>query len=286
MSTQDNDGIDEALQGVTQMAMTAAARMGEQLARMREQQARKAQAGSEQAAREYGARFTAERDAARASLAPVHRPEWWDSAQAEDVTKAYQRAKAWSDVDPEAVRAEQKILEEVRNRFGLDVARESDPATVGEAVNRAEQARADAAEQRTAAGSDTAEAVGLMTGADAADRRAEMEAEKQYEDAAWGDLDEAAKHTGEAEKDERSAGELHGEVGHAYDSAERREAMAEGMDHIENKAAVEARVRSDVAQGRPATEATTSGPSRAPKARKTRGTSQTARTVQRTGRSR
>ena len=102
MSTQDSDGIDEALQGVTNVAMTAAARMGEQLARMREQQAREAQARSEQAAREYAARMTAERGAARASLSPVHRPEWWDTATAEDVTKAYTTAKAWSEVDPEA----------------------------------------------------------------------------------------------------------------------------------------------------------------------------------------
>lgn len=286
MNTQESDGIDEALQGVTHAAMTAAARMGEQLARIREQQAREAQARSAQAAGEYGARFAAERDAARSSLAPVHRPEWWDTAQAEDVTKAYRSAKAWSDVDPEAVRAEQKIVEEVRSRFGVDVTRDTDPAAVGEAVARSEQARADAAEQRAAAGSDTAEAVGLMAGADAADRHAEREAEKQHEAEERGDQDQSANHAGEAAKDERSADELHGDAGHAYDSAERREAMAEGMDHIENKAAVEARVRSDVAQGRPAAEATTSAPSRAPKARTTRGTPQTARTVQRTGRSR
>ena len=111
MSTQDSDGIDEALQGVTHVAMTAAARMGEQLARMREQQAREAQARSEQAAREYAARMTAERGAALAFLSPVHRPEWWDTATAEDVTKAYTTAKAWSEVDPEAVRAEQRIVE-------------------------------------------------------------------------------------------------------------------------------------------------------------------------------
>ncbi len=286
MSTQESDGIDEALHGVTQTAMTAAARIGEQLARTREQQAREAQARSAQAASEYGARFTAERDAARSSLAPVHRPEWWDSAQAEDVTKAYQSAKAWSDVDPEAVRAEQKIVEEVRNRFGVDVTGDSDPATVAEAVARSEQARADGAELRTGAGSDTAEAVDLMAGADAADRRAEMEAEQQHHAGDRWEDDRSAKHAGEADRDERSAEALHGDAGHAYDSAERREAMAEGMDHIENKAAVEARVRSDVAQGRPATEATTTAPSRAPKARATRGTPQTARTAQRTGRSR
>ena len=76
------------------------------------------------------------------------------------------------------------------------------------------------------------------------------------------------------------------DAGHSYDSAERREAMAQGFDHIENRAAVDARVRSDVAQGRPATEATKGAPGKAPKARKNRSGPQTARTVQRTGQSR
>lgn len=265
MSTQDSDGIDEALQGVTHVAMTAAARMGEQLARMHEQQAREAQARSEQAAREQAARMSAERDAARAALAPVHRPEWWDTAQAEDVTKAYTTAKAWSEVDPEAVRAEQRIVEEVRNRFGVDVERDGSPARVAEALDRAEDARHAATEQRGAAGAETAEAVGLMIGADAADRRAEQEAARQREAEDRGD----------------------GEAGTVYDSAERREAMAEGLDHIENRAAVDARVRSDVAQGRPAAEAVAHAPGKAPTARRARGQQpQAARRVQRPSRGR
>ena len=68
--------------------------------------------------------------------------------------------------------------------------------------------------------------------------------------------------------------------------AERREAMAQGLDHIENRAAVDARVRSDVAQGRPAAEAVANPPGRAPKARKTKGNPETARAVQRAGQSR
>lgn len=286
MSTQESDGIDEALQGVTHVAMTAAGRMGEQVARLREEQARTAQAGSEQAAREQAARLSAERDAARASLAPVHRPEWWDSAQAEDVTKAYQTAKAWSDIDPEAVRAEQRIVEEARNRYGVDVTRDDGPGGVGEAIDRAEQARGRATDERTTAGSETAEAVGLMARADAADERAEMEAERERSAEGRGDVEEGTQHASEADKQEHSADELHRGAGHAYDSAERRETMAEGLDHVENRAAVDARVRSDVAQGRPATDATAHAPGRAPKARKTTATPQAARTVQRTGRSR
>ena len=205
MSTQDSDGIDEALQGVTHVAMTAAARMGEQLARMREQQAREAQARSEQAAREQAARMTAERDAARSSLAPVHRPEWWDTAQAEDVTKAYTTAKAWSEVDPEAVRAEQRIVEEVRARFGVDVTRDGEPANVAEAIERAERARADANQERGGARDDRAEAVGLMAAANATDRAAEADvraAEAAADDPELADLIDPQQRDPEADVDE------------------------------------------------------------------------------------
>lgn len=306
MSTQDSDGIDEALQGVTHVAMTAAARMGEQLARMREQQAREAQARSEQAAREYAARMTAERGAARASLSPVHRPEWWDTATAEDVTKAYTTAKAWSEVDPEAVRAEQRIVEEVRNRYGVDVTGRGEPAAVAEAIARADRARSQAAEERTGASGDRAEAVGLMAAADATDRAAEADARRVEAEARSQDVDpeladaidpeqagqaanaqaEADRARTQAEAEHGRASEMREDAGQSYDSAERREAMAQGLDHIENRAAVEARVRSDLAQGRPAADAVTSAPGRAPKARKTKGVPQTARTRQHPGRGR
>lgn len=317
MSMQDSDGIDEALQGVTHVAMTAAARVGEQLARMREQQARDAQAGSEQAAREQAARMTAEREAARASLTPVHRQEWWDTATAEDVTKAYTTAKAWSEVDPEAVRAEQRIVEEVRNRYGVDVAGGGEPAAVAEAVERAGRARAQAAEQRGAAGGDRAEAVGLMATADANDRAAEADLRERvtdpelrefvddirerhgvdmldpdvdphHSDADPADVNTAVEEAALAgyEAEHGRSGEVREDAGQAYDSAERREAMAHGLDHIQDRAAVDARVRSDVAQGGPATGAVATAPGSAPQARKTKGGPQSARKVQRTGQSR
>lgn len=65
MAGQDdgNDGIDEALTGPMHLALTAAGRLGEQLARQREARMREAQASSEQVGRELRNRFTAEREA-------------------------------------------------------------------------------------------------------------------------------------------------------------------------------------------------------------------------------
>lgn len=316
MSAQDSDGVEDAIQGVTQVAMTTAARLGEQLARAREKRAREAQASSEQTAREYTGRFNAEREVARAALAPVHRPQWWDDAQGEEISKAYQTATAWKDIDPEAARAEQRIVDEVHTRFGVDLTRENDPRGVTDALAREEQARANAQDERGAGRAEAAQAVGLMAGADAVDHQAEAaanqrpEAGSAYEAEAeaafdsdnpffttsgpfspeppdWSnallDGDGAERPTS---PDDRDGSEMR-EDGHAaYDSAERREELATSLDHIGNRAAVDARVHADVSQGRPATDATASTPGRAPKARKTRGSGQPTRTAQRTGRSR
>lgn len=388
MSTQDSDGVEDAIQGVTQVAMTTAARMGEELARAREKRAREAQASSEQAAREVAGRFTAEREAARAALAPVHRPQWWNDAQSEDMSKAYQTATAWKDIDPDAARAEQRIVEEVHTRFGVDLNRDGDPRGLADALAREERARATAQDERGAARGETAQAVGLMAradaadrfavqqdgplderiaatsarltwleggarnslprthpdrnegtvraandelrtllkerdalapqhdphqepesqgnGPDAADRPAAAAADPGSENEAWHDTDDpffmesnpfsepadfyddgqAAGSRPAAEPAARAGAELRKDGHAAYDSAERRQDLAASLDHIGNSAAAEARVRADVAQGRPATDATASKLGKAPKARKTRGSGQTARTAQRTGRSR
>ncbi|GAA1392001.1 hypothetical protein [Luteococcus peritonei] len=271
--------------------MTAAGRLGEQLARELERQSREAQARSEQAARELGERLRAEREAARASLAPVNNNEWWDTASGEDVTKAYTTARAWSELDPEAKQAEERIVREVRERYGIDVSDAPDQVAVSEAIERAERARAEANEQRSAAGDDRAEAVGVTSQADAIDRAAEAQLfARLTEDSREFVEDMRERHgidvldprvddntmrevVGDAaradyEHEHTTAQNMRGEAGVAYDSAERREALAHSLDGIENRAAVDARLRSDVAQGRPAADAVAKAPGQAPKAKK------------------
>ncbi len=51
----------------------------------------------------------------------------------------------------------------------------------------------------------------------------------------------------EFEAEHGRAGKIREDAGLAYDSTQRREAMAQGLDHIQNRAAVDARVRADVA---------------------------------------
>lgn len=301
MADMDGDGIDDALEGTVRVAVTAAGRAGELLARQREQQMREAQARSQQEAAELGARLAGERDAARASFTAVYRPEWWDAAQPEDIARVYQTARAWSDVDPEAVRAEQRIAQELRDRYGVDLPEQvaSNPAAVREALNRAEEARNTAAGERAAAERDVVEGVGLIAQADAIDAAADeldgrvhdllSDRDERVDEfkSPTADVDQLAAPTparepdparqAEADQLSETAHDMRGDAqllddrGQlAYDSAGRRRAMAAGMEGKADAATVDARVTADAAQGKPATEATRTTQGRAPKARPNR----------------
>ena len=287
---EESDGIEEAFEGTLRVALTAAARVGEQLARQREATARQAQAEGESAAAQLAGRLNAEREAARASYAPLHRPDWWDAAQPENIARAYQTAKAWADLDPEAVRAEQRIVEEVRSRYGVDLAAQAtDPATVRDALDQAEQARADAGSQASAGQDDTLEGAQLLAEADAVDRLAEAQQATQEPNERTTDTEPSGvDHTpasqpsgADVDATPEEATAIQEEAGVAYDSADRRAEMADQLDGVADQATVEARVLADTSQARPATDATKTDAGRSPRARKGRKTS--AKQVQRSG---
>jgi len=171
---EESDGIAEAFDGQLRVALTAAGRIGEVLARMREDAVRRSQAASEQQARELSSRLDAERLAARAELGNVYRPDWWDNASPEQIGQAYTTARAWSGEEPEAVRAEGRIRDEVRERYGVDVANTgADPAAVQAAVAEADVLRQQADAERQRGAGEEAEAVNLMRTADVHDRSAD-----------------------------------------------------------------------------------------------------------------
>lgn len=276
----ESDGMAEALEGTVRVAVTAAAQLGSQLARHREQHLSDARTRSEQEGRDYAARLQGERAAARAQLTPVYRAEWWDRASAEDIGRAYTTARAWNGVDPEAHRAEQRIRDEVRTRYGIDVDQAgADPGAVRDYLARAEAVREQAEQERRAPREEYLEAQLLMTEAERADRAADAARE-----AAEHEPDPAER---ERAQDEAAALDDRGDVARAegrgtYDSAERREAFASdleraGVDHE----SVATRVRADVSQAVPATDATRKAATKAPKARK--GRAGRGQQVQRTG---
>jgi len=326
---EESDGIEEALEGQIRVLVTAAGRIGEQLARAREEASRRAQAVSEREARELSSRFDAERNAARTEYANVYRNDWWDKATPEQIAGTYQAARAWANEDPEAVRAEARMRDELSTRYGVDVSNTgSDPAAVRAALGVSEPSREqqvgdeeltrakewfasndpqalsqyeqrrrfadtveaargddsslvqtwksrtdqtperDADAERRRAAAEEAEAVRLVTEADRADRAAEeSRTAAQHEP----DPEERQEARVQAETHQAHADSARADARPLYDSAERRQATAADLESKGiSPEAVGAKMRADVSQAKPATEAAKGGPAKSAKARKTR----------------
>lgn len=144
------DGMEDVVDGAMRIGLMVAGRIGEQFARVREQEQRTIAAAEEQRARELQERFDAQRAAARAQLAPVTREDWWDKATPEMIERVHETATAWKAYDPEAAQAAGKISEQVQSRYGIDVNNTgADDASVSEALARAQQTRPEVEGERT-----------------------------------------------------------------------------------------------------------------------------------------
>ncbi|OJX78885.1 hypothetical protein [Leifsonia sp. 71-9] len=263
---EENDGIADALDGQLRIALTVAAQLGARFARIREELARTRQAQTEQQNRELQARFDAERAAARAELAPVYERNWWDSANLEQIANVHETATAWHGIDPEADRAGERIAQEVRDRYGLDVQDlDADPSAVREALARAERARSEAAASRGESAVDIAETGAFLTAAETLDRMAE-ERQQQADErdervAAENDRDVTDELRGDANANRVDAAE-------AFDSAERRDRFASSLEGKADREVIDARMTAAAGQARHPREAVTTAMTRAPKARK------------------
>lgn len=251
----ERDGISEAFEGQLRVAVTAAGRVGEIFARQREEAARRAQAAGQQEARKLTSRMNAERQSARTEYSSVYRNDWWERATPEQIGTTLATARAWGNEDPEAVRAEGRMRDELRTRYGVDVDQAGgDPQAVQAAVDAELLRRQSETERQRGTGEET-EAALLMREADRADRHQADAADQRAENAPEGS-EERTQARVEAQTHERSAEAARAEAGPKYDSAERREAdanklEAKGVD----KEAVSARMSADVGNARPATDA-------------------------------
>ncbi|MBB3159537.1 hypothetical protein FHS07_003272 [Microbacterium proteolyticum] len=267
----ESDGIEEAFDGQLRIAVTAAGRIGEALARAREDGARRAQAQSEQEGRELSSRFEAEKRAARVELGSVYRSDWWDRATPEQIGGVLTTARAWGSEDPEAERAEGRIRDELRTRYGVDVNNTgADPAAVQAAVE-AERLRRQSETERQRSATEQAEAVALSRQADEADRAAE--AARTSADVAP-DEGEREQAQVQAEREQNRADVTREKAEPLYDSAERRERDADKLEQRGiGKEAVSAKMAADVSQGKPATAAVRAEQTQSAKARPNRSRS-------------
>ena len=118
---EETDGVGEMFDDSLRIGLTMASQFGERISRLREQMSRMREASARQEYREVGARFEAERGAARASLAPVQQAEWWNTAGADDIARVHETATVWRDHDDAAREAGDTIRLELRQRYGIDV---------------------------------------------------------------------------------------------------------------------------------------------------------------------
>lgn len=237
----ETDGVDEAVEGLSRTGIAVAARLGEQLARMREQSLREQQASDEQRARELKARYEAQREAARAQLAPTTDNRWWDQARPQDIERVHETATAWKQFDPIAQEAAERIRHEVQDRYGVNVDNPgADDRAVSEALAQAERDRAEADRQRSAGERDGAEAATIIEAAGREDR------------------DQASK----VETENRAASDAEP----LYDSEERRQSFAASLDGVADSETIRARILADRDQATPPSAAVAAEPNRAKKA--------------------
>ncbi|MEC5192679.1 MULTISPECIES: hypothetical protein [unclassified Arthrobacter] len=209
------DGMEDAVDGAMRTGLMVASRIGEQLARMREQEQRNIAAAEEQRARQLQERFDAQRAAARAQLAPVGREDWWDKATPEMIERVHETATAWKAYDPEAAQASEKISEQVQSRYGIDVnSTGADEASVSEALALAQQARSEAENERTKASAARTDEVVIGAAVAGANRQ---------------------------DREDRSEP--------AWNSAERRQQLAQSLEGKGDREAVNSRLLADKHQG-------------------------------------
>lgn len=266
----ESDGMEEAFEGQLRVGLLVAGRVAEELSRMRQNAAREAEARSVQAARELQDRVAAERTMARAALAPVGRDQWWERAQPGDIAAAWQTARTWETVEPDARRAADTIREQARDRYGVDVddLGERDGALERALTERAAAKGAEAGSVDEQARAAQDRAVAVLLASENAEERAEADerlvpvsglqsaaAEAGVRAAA---ADRAAAEGQAATAAAGAAGTTPAEAGGpAYDSPQRRRELAEhlgrtvGPEHVE---AIEARVTADKTSARPVTD--------------------------------
>lgn len=290
---------EEEVMAHARQVFMAAARVGEEMARRRQFELRGREADQRQQTLEDRRRVDAQRASDIAGLSLVHQPDWWTKAEPRQIAQSWAVATQWADVDPAGRAAGEKIEEEVKARYGLDLPQLHRDAATKTAGNGAEKLAGDQLTQLAADARDLARDAQQLAN-DTRNQTADDQARDTHTAVEPGqrldrsdELDEADDETDLARPQPHRSPREAGNVGRseddapvvkaaqdiangAYDTAGRRDALAEqlrGMGASEE--AIQARIAADLDQAKPATEAVRGKPGRQPKARKATSPSRT-----------
>lgn len=256
----DNDGIDDALRNAAQLTAGMIARLGEARSRATQQRA----IDQEHAVTAASARIEqqtqqadAQEQAALARLRVVHDPNWWTAATARQVGDTWQITDDYRG-HPDVDASREVMAREVTTGWGVTPEPGMDATAVRRLLEQAEHGWEQKRAEVRRAGSDRDRDQVVQDDADRDGRTTE------HAEAVFG-VDEGT----EVEQSPERADSLDQPAENAWDSAEQRQARAEGYARSGNKSATEARVLADEANACQPTYATRARPSR--RRRPTRG---------------
>lgn len=158
----------ESLAGLLRLAATLAGLYVEHIARRTEQAAKLEAAARTEEATQLRARLAAERDAARALVAPTSVPGWWTTATPEQVARVWEVATAWAPSDARLAAQAAVIETEIRTRYGVDPARLLAEARAAAQPAPAQAERGERAEAAGVLAADTAAGRAEQAGRDRA----------------------------------------------------------------------------------------------------------------------
>jgi hypothetical protein len=125
--------------------VTAAAGVAEKRAQRREAEQREAARQSDIARHAFEERMRAEREIAYLIYRNVERDRWWERATPKDIADTVEVAGTWATTDPRAQAALNRVKEELRHRYGIDLQDSATPTEVLDQVEAARQAAQGAA---------------------------------------------------------------------------------------------------------------------------------------------
>ena len=214
-----SDGVDEAVALQVQTIISVAEQLAEQRARARDMALQQAKMREAQEYRQALERLAAERSVANIQLTMVQQNQWWVKLTPQELGYAYETAREWRELDPEAARMEEMMRHELESRYGVKFGDEPrDPNTPQD----------DRDFQATTMPEQSTETIPTSHSG-----RPDATIEQN---------------TGERLPEDRK--------GMPYDSPERRTMLAEKLEAMGiDRDIIAVRLRADISQGRPATAA-------------------------------
>ncbi|MFK5691345.1 hypothetical protein ACI3EY_16930 [Ornithinimicrobium sp. LYQ92] len=121
----DEDGVDDFVESQVRLGLLLATKAAHSMAERRREEMRAAEQNSQSNTQQLQQMHEAERAAAVAALRGVGTSPWWEQAKPEHIAREWERAATWAGEDPRAAQAQDRLVDGLRDKYGISVDRES-----------------------------------------------------------------------------------------------------------------------------------------------------------------